>query len=284
MSSTSTVTSWLQAAGRFPLLTAEQEIQLSHQIRRGMAEGATPQQQRIGARAKQKVIQSNLKLVVAIAKKFSVTCNTSAAINLEDLMQEGCIGLNRAAEKYDPTTGYKFSTYAFWWISQSITRLIDNTKSTVRLPNQVGQMANRVRKAPASITTRAELQEWLGASDSQMASLEQGLALRRMGSLDAALKVGDGEGSTVMDLVADHNNQPDLDALDWELAAEAIDAALDPDDERVEILKRRTMDGVTYQVIASERGKSREAVRQRVSTLLKEKRDQLSHLKQFLAA
>ena len=78
--------------------------------------------------------------------------------------------------------------------------------------------------------------------------------------------------------------QQALHALDWELAAEAIDAALDPEDERVEFLKRRMMDGVTYQEIASERGKSREAVRQRVSTLLKEKRDQLSHLKQFLAA
>lgn len=275
---------WLKAAARFPLLTAEQEIVLAHQIQRGQAEGATPQQQRIGARAKQKMIQSNMRLVVTIGKKFRITTKTCPAINLEDLLQEGCLGLNRAAEKFDPTTGYKFSTYAFWWITQAMSRMIDMQQSTIRLPSQVSASIKRIRRAPHSITSRAELQKWLEASNSQMKMIEQGLLLRQMKSLDFVPTTDNGEGTPLAGLVPDQSNQTTLDQLDWELAAEALDAVLDPEDPRTKMLKRRAIDGEKFKDIAADQPVNRESVRQRISSLINEKQEQLSHLREFLAA
>ena len=275
---------WLKAAARFPLLTAEQEIVLAHQIQRGQAEGATPRQQRIGARAKQKMIQSNMRLVVTIGKKFRITTKTCPSINLEDLLQEGCLGLNRAAEKFDPTTGYKFSTYAYWWITQAMSRMIDMQQSTIRLPSQVSASIKRIRRAPHSITSRAELQKWLEASNSQMKMIEQGLLLRQMKSLDFVPTTDNGEGTPLAGLVPDQRNQTTLDQLDWEIAAEALDAALDPEDPRTKMLKRRAIDGEKFKDIAADQPVNRESVRQRISSLINEKQEQLSHLREFLAA
>ena len=111
--STDMVSDWLKAASRYPLLTAEQEIDLAHKVQRGMLDDATPAEKRIGKRAKNKMIQSNLKLVVAVAKKFIPVTRHSSAMDLADLLQEGVMGLNRAVEKYDPCAGYKLSTYAY---------------------------------------------------------------------------------------------------------------------------------------------------------------------------
>ena len=88
------VNAWLAAAGRYPLLAPSQELDLARKVQRGMADDATPAQKRIGARAKQKMILSNLWLVMSISKKYSITCKTSATLSLENLLQEGCLGLN----------------------------------------------------------------------------------------------------------------------------------------------------------------------------------------------
>ena len=111
--STDMVSDWLKAASRYPLLTADQEIDLAHKVQRGIAEDANSAEKRIAARAKNKIIQSNLKLVVNVAKKFVPATRYSNALDLADLFQDGVVGLNRAVEKYDPFAGYKLSTYAY---------------------------------------------------------------------------------------------------------------------------------------------------------------------------
>lgn len=132
---------YLNAIGSYPLLTADQEIELSRQIQRMLqlreAEheltASERRQIKIGERAKEKLIKSNLKLVVHIAKRYARRL-VSNNMELLDLVQEGNMGLDRAAEKFDGARGYKFSTYAYWWIRQAITRAIDTHERVVRIP------------------------------------------------------------------------------------------------------------------------------------------------------
>ena len=126
--------SWyLATIGRIPLLTAAEEIELGNQVQKFMEltqDGSvSPDSEefsskdrrmiRVGQRAKQRMMKANLRLVVSVAKKYQ-----GKGLELLDLIQEGSLGLERAVEKFDPTRGYKFSTYAFWWIRQSMTRAI----------------------------------------------------------------------------------------------------------------------------------------------------------------
>jgi RNA polymerase sigma factor (sigma-70 family) len=132
---------YLNAIGNYPLLTPDQEIELSRQIHRMLElkeldRELTTQEKRqikVGERAKEKLIKSNLKLVVHISKRYFRRL-VSNNMELIDLVQEGNIGLDRAAEKFDGTRGYKFSTYAYWWIRQAITRAIDTSERVVRIP------------------------------------------------------------------------------------------------------------------------------------------------------
>ena len=132
---------YLNAIGNYPLLTPDQEIELSRQIHRMLElkeldRELTAQEKRqikVGERAKEKLIKSNLKLVVHISKRYFRRL-VSNNMELIDLVQEGNIGLDRAAEKFDGSRGYKFSTYAYWWIRQAITRAIDTSERVVRIP------------------------------------------------------------------------------------------------------------------------------------------------------
>ena len=136
--------SWyLQNIGRVPLLTPAEEIELGNQVQKMMIltedgqlneknqEFTTKQKRtiKIGRRAKERMMKANLRLVVSVAKKYQ-----GKGLELLDLVQEGSLGLERAVEKFDPTRGYKFSTYAFWWIRQSMTRAIACQSRTIRLP------------------------------------------------------------------------------------------------------------------------------------------------------
>ncbi len=148
---------FLNEIGKYPLLTAEQEIQLSRRIfamqdllaeRNLEEEPLTKQEQRIvrsGRRAKEKLINGNLRLVVNVARKYASRIE-GTILELPDLVQEGSIGLQRAVEKYDGTRGYKFSTYAYWWIRQGITRAIDMSSRVVRLPQNTLEKINRLCK------------------------------------------------------------------------------------------------------------------------------------------
>lgn len=132
LSSDDPVRMYLREIGRIPLLTAGQEIELARRIEAGGADGAI---------AKRRLVQSNLRLVVSIAKKY-----VGRGMLFLDLIQEGNLGLIRAAEKFDYERGYKFSTYATWWIRQAITRSIADQARTIRIPVHMVETINKLKK------------------------------------------------------------------------------------------------------------------------------------------
>ena len=142
---------YLSRIGKIPLLTAAEEIQLSRQVQAGMeVEQDTPPSERtaaqnrivrVGQKARRRMIEGNLRMVVTIAKKYSYF-----SLSMADLIQEGSLGLNRAVEKFDHTRGYKFSTYAYWWIRQAMTRAIDQQARTIRIPIHVNELIIKLKK------------------------------------------------------------------------------------------------------------------------------------------
>jgi RNA polymerase nonessential primary-like sigma factor len=174
-SSCDALSTHLRNLSRIPLLTHEEEITLARAVQalRSLEEigeeltlrsggqapsldvwaaeaGLTPlelvRRRRRGQRAKQRMVSANLRLVVTIARKYA-----SRQLELEDLVQEGNIGLIKAVERFDPTRGYKFSTYAYWWIREGITRAIADKSRTIRLPVHVGEVLSKLRRAQQSL-------------------------------------------------------------------------------------------------------------------------------------
>ena len=167
---------YLTDIGQYPLLTKEDEVRLAQQIEKGVEarekleteEKVTAAEKRElkrldrnGARAEKKFVQSNLRLVVSIAKKYQ-----ASGLPLLDLIQEGNLGLMHAVEKFDWRKGFKFSTYATWWIRQAITRGIANTGRTIRLPVHAGDTLARLQKA----RTRLELKYGRPATLTELAA------------------------------------------------------------------------------------------------------------------
>jgi RNA polymerase nonessential primary-like sigma factor len=229
------VRTYLHEIGRVPMLTHEQEIIFGKQVQKMMelqgareklavqlghqptnAEFATSvelteaelkQFLDRGRHAKQRMIEANLRLVVSIAKKYQKR-------NLEflDLIQEGSLGLERGVEKFDPMRGYKFSTYAYWWIRQAITRAIAQQSRTIRLPIHITEKLNRIKR------TQRELAQTLGRSPNAN-EVAQALELtaeeireylvlsRQPVSLD--LRVGDNQDTELQDLLEDDGDSPE---------------------------------------------------------------------------
>jgi len=135
---------YLNEIARYPLLTPDQEIQLSRQVHRMLELEAMPgdrtmrekREIKVGARARDSIIRSNLRLVVHIAKRYNSRLRHNS-LDMMDLIQEGALGLHRAAEKFDGTKGYRFSTYAYWWIRQAINRGIDTKERLIRVPQHM---------------------------------------------------------------------------------------------------------------------------------------------------
>ena len=213
---------YLATIGREPLLTPAEEIELGNQVQammRLLEEGgalkpsvAHQQVLRVGRRAKQRMIKANLRLVVSVAKKYQ-----GKGLELLDLVQEGSLGLERAVEKFDPTRGYKFSTYAFWWIRQSMTRGIACQSRTIRLPVHLGERLSAVRRVSL------ELAHKLGAMPSRQEIAEameipleelDGLLRQSLttSSLDAPIKGEDGR-SALGDLIACPHSQEPLELM-----------------------------------------------------------------------
>ncbi len=168
---TDAVRQYLQNIGRVDLLSQEEELTLARlvQVREkllllrqddtaaseawaGRCERTLPELRQAlhrGRRAKERMIQANLRLVVAVAKKYQ-----QRGMELLDLVQEGTLGLERGVERFDPTRGFRFSTYAYWWIRQGITRAIASQSRTIRLPVHITEKLNRIRRAQRELTAR----------------------------------------------------------------------------------------------------------------------------------
>jgi RNA polymerase nonessential primary-like sigma factor len=233
--STDMVRTYLHEIGRVPLLSHEQEIVLGkqvqqlmnlHEIQEGLAQTLdrppnetewakqaemTPEELqgalRRGHYAKQKMIAANLRLVVAVAKKYQ-----KRNLELLDLIQEGSLGLERGVEKFDPTRGYKFSTYAYWWIRQAITRAIAQQARTVRLPIHITEKLNKIKKAQRELSQQlgrsATPAEIARALEIEPAQIREYLTLARQPvSLD--LRVGDNQDTELRDLLEDDSPSPE---------------------------------------------------------------------------
>src|SRR5919198_381345 len=135
--STDAMTLLMNSVGRYPLLTAAEEVALAKRVERGDRE------------AKERMINSNLRLVISIAKRYQ-----NRNLPLGDLFQEGVIGLNRAVEKFDWRRGYKFSTYATWWIRQACQRAVSNQSATIRVPTHVHERRVKISRASNQLQTR----------------------------------------------------------------------------------------------------------------------------------
>lgn len=283
---------YLTAIGRHPLLSAEQELEYGQQVQRcvqlqqerdrlaqqqgksltdaefATAIGLSLQEiqaiRRSGDRAKRRLVESNLRLVVSVAKKYQ-------KFNLEllDLFQEGSIGLQRAVEKFDPSKGYRFSTYAYWWIRQGITRAISEQSRTVRLPVHLTEKLVKIKKAQRQLSielgraaTIAELALLTGMKPQQVR--ECLLQSRQPMSLD--LKIGDDQSTTLSDLLEDESTRPE-DYVAAQGLREQIETWLDRlTRQQQDILRLRYGLGgttpMTLQEIANQMNLTRERIRQ----------------------
>lgn len=308
------VRTYLHEIGRVPMLTHEQEIVLGKQVQQmmdlqekkqsladalnhepsdqeladhvRMSEADVKDTLRKGQRAKQKMIEANLRLVVSIAKKYQKR-------NLEflDLIQEGTMGLERGVEKFDPTRGYKFSTYAYWWIRQAITRAIAQQSRTIRLPIHITEKLNKIKK------TQRELAQQLGRSataaeigealELEPAQIREYLTMSRQPvSLD--LRVGDNQDTELQDLLEDDGPSPENYAAQEFLRQdlETLMADLTPQQREVLSLRFGLRDGreLSLAKIGERLNLSRERVRQLERQALDQLRRRKANVREYLAS
>ena len=228
MESSSSISAYLKEIGRIPLLTAAEEIELGHAVLQWLEwEGGRDQAplsvQRRGQRAKRRFIEANLRLVVSCAKKYAEQ-GRRVGLDLMDLVQEGSLGLNRAVEKFDPTRGYKFSTYAYWWIRQALSRGISMTvggNRMIRLPAHASGVAYKISQAEQHAQmnglpppTTAELAKLARMTES---GFEKLLFLMNRAKTVSGDALAAEDGAPLLELVSDPRTdaevQPDYDLL-----------------------------------------------------------------------
>ena len=266
---------YLSSIGRVPLLTAAEEIELAHHVQamkellETAEEERTPRQRhriRMGKRARDRMMAANLRLVVSVAKKYQ-----NQGLELLDLVQEGAIGLERAVDKFDPAMGYKFSTYAYWWIRQGMTRAIDNSARTIRLPIHISEKLSKMRRITRELSHRFGRQpnrlELANAMRIEPRDLEDLIAQSApCASLDAHAR-GEEDRSTLGELIPDPNGAEPMEGMDRSIQKEHLGGWLSQLNEREQkILKLRFgLDGaepLTLAEIGRQINVSRERVRQ----------------------
>ena len=275
---------YLKEIGQIPLLSTARELELSRAIQEGLSaenmlkqihkgnKKATPEEiaklediAADGQDAHDTLTNSNLRLVVSIAKKF-----LGRGMPFEDLIQEGNMGLMRAVKKFDPTKGFKFSTYATWWIKQAITRSIADQSRTIRIPVHMGEQINRMIKIQRRLTQDLQreptVQEIADAMNEKVEKVRQmqKIALEPV-STDKA--IGEEEDSTLLDFVADTETLNPLEYTMNEKFKEEIDKflkELQPREEKVIRLRYGLYDGRphTLEEVGKEFNVTRERIRQ----------------------
>lgn len=226
---------YLRAIKDIPLLTAEEEISLAHKIKKG------------DAKARKKMIQSNLRLVINIAKRYS-----KLGVPMMDLIEEGNLGLMKGVKKYNPYKGYRFSTYAAWWIKQYITRAIANQGKTIRIPVYMTEIINRWKRVTEQLT-----QKYGRKPKSKEVAKRMKLSMRRVreisevatkiSSLDAP--IGDDGTGQFMDLIQDETSASPMDNVTDVLRRERVGKLLDrmnDREKRILDLRFGLSDGTTH--------------------------------------
>jgi RNA polymerase primary sigma factor len=251
---------YLREIGKVPLLTADQEIFLAKRIERGDMD------------AKQHMIEANLRLVVSIAKGY-----LGRGLSFLDLIQEGSLGLIRAVEKFDYRKGFKFSTYATWWIRQAVTRAIADKARTIRIPVHMVEKLNKVvhieRQLVQRLGREPEAEE---SADELEISTDEVREILRMSQMPISLEkpIGEDEDSSLGDFVPDEQAESPFDTASLSLRREDVELALSalPERERRVIELRYGLDGAqpcTLEEVGQTFGVTRERIRQIENNTLK---------------
>ena len=255
---------YLKEIGKVPLLSAEEEIKLAQRMEEGDEE------------AKKRLAEANLRLVVSIAKRY-----TGRGMSFLDLVQEGNIGLMKAVEKFDYTKGYRLSTYATWWVKQSVTRALADQSRTIRLPVHMVEAVNRIRKAQRALAVKLgrepsneEIGKEVGMSEKRVTELMQSSG----DTVSLETPVGDEDGSNLGDFVADDSNASTEEKAESVFLREEIEQmlqGLNPREREVIILRFGLESGhpLTLEEVGKRFKVTRERIRQIETAALRKLRN-----------
>ena len=262
VASTDPIREYLKEIGSIPLLTQEQEQDLAKRKSEGDAE------------AGKKLVEANLRLVVSIAKRY-----TGRGMSFLDLVQEGNIGLMKAVEKFDYTKGYRLSTYATWWVKQSVTRALADQSRTIRLPVHMVEAVNRIRKAQRALAVKLgrepsneEIGKEVGMSEKRVTELMQSSG----DTVSLETPVGDEDGSNLGDFVADDSNASTEEKAESVFLREEIEQMLQGLNPREVIILRFGLESghpLTLEEVGKRFKVTRERIRQIETAALRKLRN-----------